>query len=235
MEQTTGFVTRTVGNGRAARRYQVFIPGPCEPNRKLPVVLFLHGVGERGDDGEVQTEVGIGPAIRKDPARFPCLVVFPQCARNASWNTPDMQAYALQALADVVAELNGDEERRYLTGISMGGYGTWDIAARHSREFAAFAPICGGVRRPFGPRSTKVMQDHMRTIGSTPVWVFHGGADNVVPVTESREAVAALQAVGGNVRYTEYPGVGHNSWDLAYAEPELMPWLLGKRRCLLQP
>jgi predicted peptidase len=141
-----------------------------------------------------------------------------------------MQAHALQALANVVAELNGDEERQYLTGISMGGYGTWDMAARQSGQFAALVPICGGVRRTFGTQSTKAIQDHMRKVGPTPVWVFHGGADTVVPVTESRQAVAALEAVGGDVRYTEYPGVGHDSWNLAYAEPELMPWLLSKRR-----
>lgn len=230
MRLATGFVSGTAGIGPAARRYQVFIPEPWRPDLKWPAVLFLHGAGERGDDGEVQIEVGIGPAIRKHPGRFPCLVVLPQCTTKASWNTPNMQAHALAALEDVVARLNGDEERLYLTGISMGAYGTWDIAARQSGQFAALVPICGGVHRPFGTRSTERIEDQMRKVGRTPVWVFHGGADTVVPVIESRQAVAALQAVGGVVRYTEYPGVGHNSWDRAYAEPELMPWLLGKSR-----
>jgi len=227
---TTGFVARGATAGSVSRRYQVFIPAAWSAEQKWPVVLFLHGAGERGDDGVVQTTVGIGPAIQKATGRFPCLVVLPQCQRNASWNSPPMQEHALQAMTDVISQMNGDEERLYLTGISMGGYGTWDLAARQPGRFAALAPICGGIYRPYGTGSRGIIRETMRRIGKTPVWVFHGGADEIVPVTESRQAVEALKAVGGDVRYTEYTGVGHNSWDPAYAEPELMTWMLGKRR-----
>jgi predicted peptidase len=235
----TGFLNRTITIGSLTYRYQVYVPDEWSQDKKWPVVLFLHGAGERGDDGLMQTDLGIGTAIRRYRERFPCIVVMPQCRKNAWWTETGMEAQALQALEKTMKEFNGDPQRVYLTGLSMGGYGTWSIAAKHPGKFAALVAICGGLRLPTGARSApgntaaEASADPYtaaaQKIGKTPVWVFHGEADPVVPVTESRKMVEALKAAGGNVRYTEYPEVKHNSWDKAYADPELLPWLLSHR------
>jgi predicted peptidase len=225
----TGFLDRVVTAGSGSHRYQIFVPRNWSRDRNWPVVLFLHGAGERGVDGIVQTEVGIGTAIRRHIDRFPCAVVFPQCAKGASWTAADMQGQAIQAFDDTIREFNGDEARLFLTGISMGGYGCWSLATRQPGRFASVVPICGGVPRPLGTPIRQLLERTMKAVGRTPVWVFHGSNDRVVPVSESRLAVEFLQKAGGDVRYTEYPGVEHNSWDMAYAEPELMPWMLSKR------
>jgi len=234
----SGFVKRTVTVGATTYCYQVYVPPGSDPQKKWPVILFLHGAGERGSDCLRQTEVGLGPAIGNNPERFPGVVVFPQCRRGNVW-FGEMEAQALAALDQTIEEFNGDRRRLYLTGLSMGGYGTWHIAAKHPGKFAAIAPICGGVvppaRFPFPPDAAaqipteKPYQTIAQRIGKTPVWVFHGDADESIPVTESRKMVEALRSMGGNVKYTEYQGVGHNSWDRAYAEPDFMPWLLAQR------
>ncbi len=124
-----------------------------------------------------------------------------------------------------VEEFGGDRERLYLIGVSMGGYGVWDMAAQNPGKFAALVPICGGSPLRTGDRFTEIA----RRIGRTPAWVFHGAKDGVVPVSESRQMVEALKSAGGNVRYSEYEGVGHNVWLNAAAEPNLLPWLLSQR------
>jgi predicted peptidase len=235
----TGFLNRTVTVGKTTYRYQVYVPLEWSKEKKWPVILFLHGAGERGEDGLLQTDVGIGTAIRRRMERFPCIVVLPQCRKNRWWTEPEMEAQALKALEQSIKEFNGDPQRVYLTGLSMGGYGTWSIAAKWPGKFAALAPICGGIRRPAvastAPEnaSSEFAADPYaaaaQKIGRTPVWVFHGGADPIVPVTESRKMVEALKSAGGSVKYTEYEGVGHNSWDRAYAEPEFISWLLSQR------
>ena len=236
----TGFLNRTLASGAKAAPYQVYVPANWTKKKKWPVILFLHGAGERGDDGLVQTEVGIGTAIRRYVSRVPCIVVLPQCLKNRWWTEPEMQAVALKALDQTFAEFNGDPERLYLTGLSMGGYGTWAIASSNPGKFAAYAVICGGVRPPPGaaPRSPETADltsaadpytPIAQKIGKTPVWVFHGGADPVVPVAESRRMVEALKATGGNVKYNEYEGVRHDSWVKAYAEPDFFEWLLSHR------
>ncbi len=150
-----------------------------------------------------------------------------------------METQAFAALDRSMKEFDGDSERIYLTGISMGGYGTWDLAAKYPHRFAAYVPICGGI---YGPPNFKQIEvslakdaqvadpyaETARRVGNTPVWIFHGDADDSVPVDESRKMYAALQAAGAKTKYSEYPGVGHNSWDKAYAEPELVPWLLNQ-------
>jgi predicted peptidase len=233
----TGFLDRTVKIGAENYRYQVYVPRDWNKGRKWPVILFLHGAGERGDDGLVQTEVGIGAAIRRQVDRFPAIVVMPQCRKGQWWTQDAMQEQALKAFEQSVKEFNGDPARFYLTGLSMGGYGTWSIASKHTGKFAALVPICGGIRPPPRvniPDSDKASDPNVdpyaeaaRKIGKTPVWIFHGGADPVVPPDESRKMNEALKAAGGDVKYTEYENVGHNSWDKAYAEPELMKWMLG--------
>jgi predicted peptidase len=237
-QKETGFLNRAVKIGANSHRYQVYVPAGWTAKKRWPVILFLHGAGERGDDGLIQTEVGIGAAIRRHTARVPAVVVFPQCLKNRWWSEPDMQKVALSALDRAMREFNGDPDRVYLTGLSMGGYGAWAIARSNPGRFAALAPICGGVVPPSRvplPESSQVSKssdpykDVAEKVGKTPVWVFHGGADPVVPVSESRKMVEALKAAGGQVRYSEYEGVGHNSWDRAYAEAEFFTWLLSQK------
>ncbi len=233
----TGFLNRKVTVGSVTYLYQVYVPANWNANQKWPVILFLHGAGERGSDGLIQTEVGIGGAIRRHLDWFPAVVVLPQCSKDSWWPLPAMQAQALEALEKSIQEFNGDRERVYLTGLSMGGYGTWAIAAQNSNKFAALAPICGGIRRPDELRSQPDVPaaqpdpyaETAKSIGKTPVWVFHGGADPVVPPSESKKMVEALKAAGGDVKYTEFEGVGHNSWDKAYGDPELAKWLLNQK------
>jgi predicted peptidase len=234
----TGFLNRTAVVDGVTYKYQVFVPVNWSKNVKWPVILFLHGYGEEGDDGLLQTEVGLGTAIRRHVDRFPFVVVIPQCRKQDWWTSPAMEAQALKALDQTMKEFKGDPQRVYLTGLSMGGFGTWGFASEHPGKFAAIAPVCGGIRLAHGSEMPKYrdVDDSAdpyaataQKLGKTPVWVFHGDADPAVPVTESRKMVEALKAAGGNVRYTEYPGVKHNSWDNAYSEPELFPWLLAQK------
>jgi predicted peptidase len=240
----TGFLDRKVELNGAEYRYQVYAPPEFTPERKWPVILFLHGAGECGEDGLLPTEVGIGTAIRRHRARFPALVVFPQLRPGAFW-WGEMEAQALQALEQTIEEFNGDRNRLYLTGISRGGYGVWYIATRRPGMFAALAPVCGGISRPYGvdyvPHVAELLHaadpyaEAARRVGKTPVWIFHGADDNVIPVSESRQMRAALQAAGGHAKYTEYAGVGHDSWLQAYSEVEFMPWLLGQESVNREP
>jgi predicted peptidase len=236
----TGFLNRTMQIARDQYRYQVFVPSNYDPHKKWPVVLFLHGSGERGTDGLLPTEVGLGRAIRYMGADFPFIVVFPQCRHNKFWNDAEMQTVALTALDQTIREFHGDPQRIYLTGTSMGGYGVWEIAARTPGKFAAYVPVCGGLQPVKDypnlhlsflgdPSFTDPYAEVARRIGKTPVWIFHGDADPTVPVEESRKMAKALKDTGGNVRYTEYPGVPHNSWDKAYAEPELIHWMMQQK------
>jgi len=199
--------------------YRLFEPETSDT--PPPVILFLHGAGESGSDGHAMTTVGIGPAIAKEPRRFPALVVFPQASRGYGWRGFNLDA-AFAALDDVTASFDVDPRRVYVTGISMGGYGTSAATARDPERFAAAAPICGGL-----DRSALAVLDRIAHI---PHQIFHGDADSIIPVEQSRTMVAALRDEGCEVRYTEYRGMGHNSWDAAYRDPELMPWMLGQRR-----
>ncbi len=235
----TGFLDRSVTVDRVVYRYQVYVPQEWAKTSKWPVILFLHGAGERGDDGLIQTEVGIGTSIRRRSSRFPAIIVMPQCRKTRWWTESEMQAQALAALAQAMVEFNGDKERVYLTGISMGGYGTWKVASENPGQFAAIAPVCGGIRPPVlasvpalatpSPETADPYREAAKKLASTPVWIFHGGDDKVVPTDESRKMNEALKAAGASVKYTEYEGVGHNSWDRAYAEAELMTWMLAQR------
>jgi predicted peptidase len=235
----TGFLDRTVSVSGKTYRYQVYVPADFRSKKSWPVILFLHGAGERGSDGLLQTDVGLPHAIRQNADRFPFVVVIPQCSKETIWGAPDMEAQALAALDHSIKEFHGDRSHVYLTGLSMGGFGTWEFAVSNPGRFAALVPICSGVR-PLkdwpGLRVTLAddaknadpYAEVARRIGKTPVWMFHGDADQAVPVEESRHMAEALKAAGAEFKYSEYPGVNHNSWDKAYAEPELVPWLLSK-------
>jgi predicted peptidase len=241
----TGFLDREITLGSISYRYQVYVPVNYVRGKALPVILFLHGVGEGGEDGLLQTQVGLGPAIRQARERFPFIVVFPQARRDHLW-ADETATLALKTLDQTVKEFNGDPQRLYLTGISMGGFGTWYVAAKAPGKFAAIVPICGFVnlKRPDLPAERKafVLKDGpfakspdpyvavASQISKVPTWIFHGGADPVISPDESRRMFQTLKASGFDVKYTEYNGVAHDAWDRAYAEPDLVPWLLSHRR-----
>jgi predicted peptidase len=218
--------------------YQVFVPHNPRGER-LPTILFLHGAGERGNDGVRQTTVGLGPVVKARAADFPAIVVMPQSPAESVWTGAPARA-AARALDEATAEFGGDRDRTYLTGISMGGYGSWQLGLDHPGRFAAIVPVCGGIQpvpalpriRVTGlpPAPADPYAAAAARLGTTPIWMFHGGADRVVLTAESRSMNAALRATGSTARYTEYEGVGHNSWDRAYAEPELWSWLFEQRR-----
>jgi len=236
----TGFLNRTIKSGGVTYRYQVYVPAEWSAKQRWPVILSLHGAGERGDDGLFSSELGLGRAIRRNARAFPFVAVFPQCPESATWADKHIQEMAMAALESAIREFRGDRARVYITGLSMGGYGTWEMAMRYPRFFAAIAPVCGGLRAPNGYPEIFSKQVNLNTadpyaeaarkIGAIPVWIFHGARDPVVPVDESRKMAAALKSAGAPVRYTEYPDASHNSWDRAYAEPELVKWLLAQRR-----
>ncbi|RPD88015.1 prolyl oligopeptidase family serine peptidase [Luteimonas sp. 100069] len=235
-----GFVRREVRAGARSSAFQVFVPAARLP-RPLPVVLFLHGSGERGDDGEKQTQAGLGPYLRGRGGDFPALVVFPQSPEGESWEG-DTATMALAALDAATEEFQGDRARTSLTGMSRGGYGTWSLALREPARFAALVPVCGGITPP-GTRpdlaSLQVESTHAaadpfsetaRQLRHIPSWIFHGARDDVVPPEQSRRMHAALRAVGADVRYTEFPDANHNSWDAAYRTEALWPWLFAQQR-----
>lgn len=237
----TGFLDRSVTVKGQSYKYEVYVPQNWASQKQWPIILFLHGSGERGSDGIVQTEVGIGSAIRRDATRFPAVVVLAQCPKDQWWSDPEMEDIALAELKASAKEFHGDPKRTYLTGLSMGGFGSWSIVARFPGRFAAVVPICGDIQP-----SKRQIEHHPELanlwptnqpdpyaaeaakIGKTPIWIFHGEKDDTVPPDGSRKMFEALKAAGGNVKYTEYPGVGHNSWDKAYAETELTTWLFAQ-------
>ena len=236
----TGFLDRAVSVAGQEYRYQVFVPSGWSVDKQWPTILFLHGAGERGDDGIIPTAVGIGNAIRRNRDGFPCVVVFPQCRKDLWWTLPEMQDVAIAALDASVKEFHGDPARILLTGLSMGGFGTWGLAARFPGRFAALAPICGGIKvspkarqlAPSLPEPDPTDAPYAETakkIGRTPVWVFHSKDDPVVPVEGSRKMVEALKPAGGDVRYDEYDGLGHNAWDKAYVNGKFIEWMLSQR------
>ena len=220
-----GLLKRTVKVGPNSYSYQVHVPAARSRAKSLPVILFLHGIGQRGEEGFVPTAGSAGALARSYLERVPAIVVLPQCRAGRYWSDAEMTRMTIQALDDAITAYGGDPKRVYLVGVSMGGYGAWHLAAEHPRKFAAVVPICGGSPLPSEDRFTLIA----RKVRRTPVWLFHGAEDRVVPVTESRRMVEALKAAGGQVRYSEYEGVGHNVWLQALGEPELLPWLLSQQ------
>jgi len=219
-EVKTGFVEAVHKDKDGSEsKYVVFVPHAYKADTEFPVILFLHGAGETKGGSKQPVEVGIGPAIKKQEKTFPFIVVIPQ-SQKRTWraDSPDADR-AMAILAEVQQKYKTDPKRVYLTGLSMGGFGTWSLAARYPEKWAAIVPICGGGN----PKAV----DKIKNI---PVWCFHGDADTAVKVDLSRAMIKALKAADAvEVRYDEYKGVGHNSWDRAYNTPELYPWLLKHR------
>jgi predicted peptidase len=197
-----------------AMDYLLFLPEGYEKKDAWPLMLFLHGAGERGDDLNLVKKHG-PPKIVETKKDFPFVLVSPQCKRNRWW-----EPFSLTALLDeICAKYKIDQDRIYVTGLSMGGFGTWSLAAHTPDRFAAIVPICGGGDPIWAMR-----------YGQLPIWVFHGGKDPVVPLARSQEMVDAIKKRGGNVKLTVYPDAGHDCWTAAYEDPELYEWLLQQRR-----
>jgi predicted peptidase len=219
-EKGHGFLTRVHQDpdGKEAK-YVLFIPYDYTGEKPYPLILFLHGLGESGADGHKQVEVGLGPAIKRQESTFPFITIFPQ-SQKRTWQAGSTDAKrALSILEEVQKQYRVDPQRIYLSGLSMGGYGTWSLAMAEPQRWAAMVPICGGG----DARQAAKIKD-------IPCWCFHGAADKVVNVERSRAMIKALEASGGKPKYTEYPGVGHKSWDEAYATPDLFTWLSEQKR-----
>ncbi len=201
-------------------QYLLFLPeGYLDSKEKWPMILFLHGAGERGNDLQKVKRHGI-PKIAEKSEHFPFIAVSPQCPADQYWLT-DM----LLSLLDEVADgQRVDTDRVYLTGISMGGYATWEMAIEYPDRFAAIAPICGGGN-----------PDEVCRIKHVPAWVFHGAKDPVIPLSESEEMVNALRKCGGNVQFTVYPEAVHDSWTETYNNPQLYEWFLKYKRLAVSP
>ncbi len=195
--------------------YLLYLPeGYGKEGTKWPLVFFLHGAGERGTDLELVKRHG-PPRLVEAGKKYPFILVSPQCPEDQNWSVP-----VLKALLDRVLEQYGvDRSRIYLTGMSMGGNGTWRMATAYPDLFAAIAPICG-----WGD-ATRV-----KVLKEIPVWAFHGKKDPVIAFERGESMVKNLKAAGGNVRFTVYPEAGHDSWTETYQNPEFYEWLLGQKR-----
>lgn len=219
--------------------YRVLYPDGYDAGKKYPLILVLHGAGERGSDNEKQlihgSKLFLDPAVRE---KYEAIVVFPQCPEDGYWSsvtidrsqnplalkfdytrpiTRPLKA-AIELVQNIMSQQAVDEEQVYITGLSMGGMGTFEAVHRYPDLFAAALPICGGGDT-----------QHYRKV-KTPFWVFHGSDDAVVNVRYSKVMVDKLKDIGVKVKYTEYPGVNHNSWDSAFAEPDFLKWMFKKKR-----
>ncbi len=191
--------------------YLLYLPKDYnETDKEFPLVLFLHGAGERGDDIEKVKIHGL-PKLINEGKDFPFIVVSPQCPDRMFWNTDILS----KLLDEIEASYRVDKNRIYVTGLSMGGHGTWSLAIEQPNRFAAIAPVCGWADT-----------SKASTIAHIPTWVFHGAKDVVVPVKSSEDMVAALKNYGSNVKLTIYPEANHDSWTETYNNEELYKWFL---------
>ena len=222
MEATTGQtphkfkqkLTKTVN-----LNYLLYLPKDYSNTTKnYPLILFLHGAGERGSDLELVKIHGI-PKIVEQQKDFPFIAVSPQCPADKWWVDPWLIEALNVLLEETIANYRVDESRVYLTGLSMGGFGTWALSMIYPEKFAAIAPICGGGMPWMAFR-----------IKDVPAWAFHGAKDETVPIQRSEEVVEALRKIGGNIKFTIYPEAGHDSWTETYDNPELYEWFLKHKK-----
>jgi predicted peptidase len=249
----TGFLRRSVTLRLTTIDYRVYIPVGYDPAKKYPVILYLHGRGARGNDNEKQIGgAHLGSVIQlfdmKHPERYRSFIaVFPQT--QSTWiGEPAEQA--VKALEQTVAEFNGDPQRIYLAGMSLGGYGSWYLAAKYPNKFAAVVPVAGGIVPPIAVQRIQPLAGDKslmppelfalysapdpyaafaKAVGKTPVWIFHGGQDDTVDVNESRKMAGALKAAGGTVKYTEYPEEKHFIADRLFTDAEFWKWLMAQK------
>ena len=213
--------------------YRLMKPKDYDPQQIYPLVLFFHGAGERGDDNVAQLVHGMNDFAKdENREKYPCFVVAPQCPVEKRWvevdwtldahdfdeKPSDTMRLVIELLDSLPKEYALDKSRLYVTGLSMGGFATWDMISRFPDKFAAAAPVCGGADLKLAPKLVKV-----------PIWTFHGDKDTVVKLHRTVDMVAAIKGSGGKPLYTEYKDVGHNSWTLAYSDPELMKWLFAQK------
>lgn len=233
--QETGFLNRRIEMHGATYRFQVYLPEEYrrDDRRHWPIILFLHGRGERGDEGMWQTQIGLPLEVRDHPERWPFIIVLPQCRYPAFWTDPGMLEMAMAALDQETAEFHGDPDRTYLTGLSMGGYGAWELAKNYPHRWAAVMIASGGPFWSYAPErwheAATLPAEYAHAVGRTPMWLFHGSEDNVVPERESELMYNALKSEGGHVRLWVYQGLHHDSWARAFNEPDLPRWLLTHR------
>lgn len=211
--QQSGEFTTTVTKTLRGQ-YLLYLPEDYGEKERWPLILFLHGVGERGDNLD-RVKIHGPPKLIAKGKSFPFIVLSPQCPAGQWWDVEMLDALLNKIEADYAV----DPDRVYVTGLSMGGFGTWALAGAYPDRFAAIAPICGG-GEPVSARYIK----HL------PTWVFHGDKDAVVPIKRSQEMVDALKACNGNVKFTIYPGAGHDSWTETYNNAKLYEWFLKHKR-----
>lgn len=198
--------------------YLLYLPPDYDESVNYPTILFLHGAGERGDDLSGLYKQGL-TAYLSAGNDLPFIVIAPQCAPDETWLS--YRTEVMNLLDFITDQYAVDTSRIYITGLSMGGFGTWDLARLYPERFAAAAPICGGM-----PWLIDIERAAQR-LKTLPIWVFHGAKDPVVPLEYSQVMVDAIQAIGGNIQFTIYPDLEHNSWSVTYANMELYDWFLG--------
>ena len=244
----TGFLDRSIEVDGKTYAYQVYVPRNYSPSRTLPAILFLHGVGDWGNDGIRQTRVGLPEAVRNFPARYPAIVVMPQSPPNQPWLGQTV-GIALRTLDAAEREFHVDPSREYLTGISMGGLGAYLTAMASPGRFAALVVISAGFEPPTAiDKLSPEIQELARivklpTLGDLtstlrrdmPIRIFQGAKDTMVRPEQSHRVFEALQNAGFSVQYTEFPNAGHNAWDTAYADPNLAQWLFRQVRQTEKP
>jgi predicted peptidase len=217
--------------------YQILLPKDYKPGKKYPLLVVLHGAGERGTDNDAQMKYGKSVFLDSlNRINYQAIVIFPQCPKESYWSSVKINRstvpttfvfdytapinWPLQAVIDLVKSIKHDKRRTYIMGLSMGGMGTMEAVSRFPKMFAAANPICGGADLSYVTKYAK----------RVPLWVHHGDADIVVPVRHSRELVKAVQDQGVEIKYSEYAGVNHNSWDNAFKQPELLSWIFSHRK-----
>lgn len=234
--QETGFLNRRLQLRGTTYRFQVYVPEEWrhDDGKRWPIILFLHGRGERGSEGMWQTQIGLPEAVRDHPERWPFIIVMPQCPQGRYWTDQLPQEIALAALDQETAEFHADPERTYLTGISLGGYGAWDLARLRPRRWAAIVIAAGGVFWSYAPdrwkQAATLPAEYARALGRTPIWLFHGTDDPVVVPRQDELMYEAFKSAGGRIRLWLYQGLKHDCWSRAFNEPELPHWMLDQHQ-----
>jgi pimeloyl-ACP methyl ester carboxylesterase len=233
--QDTGFLNRKIELHGVSYKFQVYLPEDWrrDDGKLWPIILSLHGRGERGSEGMWQTQIGLAEAVRNHPERWPFVIVMPQCPETAHWTDSAMLDLAMAALDQESAEFHGDPARTYLTGLSMGGYGAWELARLHPHRWAAIVIASSGIFWSYDPErwqeSLVLPSQYATALGRTPIWLFHGSNDPVVAPRQSEIMFDAFKSAGGNIRLWVYQNLGHDSWTRAYDESELPRWILAHR------
>jgi predicted peptidase len=224
-----GFVARIYKNNhRETMPYRLFIPAGYDKSKKYPIVIWLHGAGGAGNDNLLQISGDQIPGTRlwtkqENQMRYPAFELVPQS--TGGWagangtKLSDEERLVVEILESLRSEFNIDSKRIYIAGQSNGGFGTWDMISKRPDLFAAAIPLCGG--------GNQILASNLI---SMPIWAFHGDQDSVIPVSYSRDMIAAIKKLGGVPRYTEYKGIDHDVWIPAFKEPGLVDWLFAQHK-----